>query len=78
MADKKHEAHDAPLWARAKHFKPQGFYTPQLMRYATDGLIRTSNIRRPGQTRGIRLFHVGDVEALITAGIEQPLKDISR
>jgi hypothetical protein len=58
-------------WARAKAIRvSHGLTAPQLMRYADDGLIRTSHIRRPGQTRGVRLFHVGDIDALITASIE--------
>jgi hypothetical protein len=58
-------------WARAKAIRAShGLTAPQLMRYAGDGLIRTSHIRRPGQTRGIRLFHIGDINALIAASIE--------
>lgn len=58
-------------WRRAKSIRAShGLTAPQLMRYADDGLIRTSHIRRPGQTRGIRLFHMGDIDALITASIE--------
>ncbi len=41
------------------------------MRYAEAGLIRTSHIRRPGQTRGVRLFSLTDIERLITDGIEK-------
>jgi hypothetical protein len=40
------------------------------MRYAEEGLIRTSHIRRPGQTRGVRLFHLGDIDRLIADSIE--------
>jgi hypothetical protein len=59
----------APEWAQAKYFKPT-FGPSQLSRFAADGLIRTSSVKRPGQTRGVRLFHVGDVQALIRNGIE--------
>jgi hypothetical protein len=48
------------------------------MRYAADGMIRTSHIRRPGQTRGIRLFHVGDIERLVASNVEEPKKEASR
>lgn len=40
------------------------------MRHAAEGLIRTSHIKRPGQTRGVRLFHLGDIERLIADSIE--------
>ncbi len=42
------------------------------MRYADEGLIRTSHVKRPGQTRGIRFFHLGDLHQLISAGIQTP------
>ena len=58
-------------WARAKAIRAShGLTAPQLRRYADDGLIRTSHIRRPGHTRGVRLFHIGDIDALIAASIE--------
>ena len=58
-------------WAKAKLIREtHGITAPQLRRYAEDGLIRTSNIRRPGQTRGIRLFNVADVDRLIAASVE--------
>ena len=58
-------------WGRAKAIREsRGLTAPQLRRYADDGLIRTSHIRRPGQTRGVRLFHIGDIDALIAASIE--------
>ena len=59
-------------WAKAKNIREtRGITAPQLQRYAADGLIRTSNIRRPGQTRGIRLFSMADVDRLIEASVEQ-------
>jgi hypothetical protein len=62
-------------WSRAKPIlASRGITAPQLMRYAQDKLVRTSHIRRPGQTRGVRLFHLGDIDALITANIETPNK----
>lgn len=72
MLNKSHLEHALPKeWARAKAIRvSRGLTAPQLMRYAEDGLIRTSHIRRPGQTRGIRLFHLGDIDALIAASIE--------
>jgi hypothetical protein len=58
-------------WAAAKLIREtRGITAPQLRRYANEGLIRTSNIRRPGQVRGIRLFNVGDIDRLIEASIE--------
>lgn len=65
------EAHEKWEWARAKLIRQcKGITAPQLGRYAADGLIRTSHIRRPGQTRGVRLYNVGDLEKLINASIE--------
>jgi hypothetical protein len=65
------ETHQPHEWQRAKYFRTnRGLTAPQLTRYAEDGLIRTSHIRRPGQTRGVRLYHVGDVDRLITESIE--------
>ena len=74
-----HQPHDLPEWSRAKPIrKTHGLTAPQLMRYAADGMIRTSHIRRPGQTRGVRLFHVGDIERLVTSNVEEPKKEASR
>ena len=65
------ELHQLQEWQRAKYFRAtRGLTAPQLARYAEDKLIRTSHIRRPGQTRGVRLYHVGDVDRLINANIE--------
>lgn len=57
-------------WSRAKPLRALGYTPPQLMRFAAAGLIRTSHIRLPGQSRGIKLYHVGDLEQLVAAGIE--------
>ncbi|MEY3897688.1 MAG: hypothetical protein RLZZ214_3209 [Verrucomicrobiota bacterium] len=66
-----HEHHPLHEWGRAKQIRQShGLTAPQLARYADDGLIRTSHIRRPGQTRGVRLYHVGDLDRLIVASIE--------
>lgn len=66
-----HQEHHQHEWSRAKPIRTSyGFSFPQLMRYAEEDLIRTSHIRRPGQTRGVRLFHLGDLEKLINASIE--------
>jgi hypothetical protein len=68
-----HEQHQSNVWSRAKPiFKSRGITFPQLIRYAQDNLVRTSHIRRPGQTRGIRLFHLGDIDRLISENIETP------
>ena len=58
-------------WAKAKTIRETyGITAPQLRRYAEDGLIRTSNIQRPGQTRGIRLFSMADLDRLIESSVE--------
>ena len=58
-------------WAKAKLIREtHGITAPQLRRYAEAGLIRTSNIRRPGQTRGTRLFSMADVDRLIESSVE--------
>lgn len=73
MQQESHPHHLEQNWARAKQIRnSRGFTAPQLARYASDGLIRTSHIRRPGQTRGVRLFHIGDIDELIAASIELP------
>lgn len=61
-------------WASAKLIlETRGITAPQLRRYAADGLIRTSNILRPGYARGTRLYNVVDLDALIERSIaEQP------
>jgi hypothetical protein len=69
-----HDEHTLNEWSRAKAIRAsRGFTFPQLIRFAQDGLIRTSHIRRPGQTRGVRLFHVGDLDRLIEANVEVPV-----
>ncbi len=61
----------ASEWSPAKQIhKTYGITAPQLRRYAKDGMIRSSNIRRPGQVRGIRLFNLGDIDKLIEESIE--------
>jgi hypothetical protein len=71
-----HQEHPQPQWGRSKPIRlSHGLTAPQLMRYALDGLIRTSHIRRPGQTRGVRLFHLGDIDQLIASGIENSTPD---
>jgi hypothetical protein len=68
-----HDPHERREWSRAKPIRlSHGFTFPQLIRLARDGLIRTSHIRRPGQTRGVRLFNVFDLDRLITESIEPP------
>jgi hypothetical protein len=58
-------------WAAAKHIREtRGISAPQLRRYAGEGLIRTSNIRRTEQLRGIRLYNVRDIDRLIELSIE--------
>ena len=72
MHNERHDGHGSQEWGRAKSIRERnGLTAPQLMRYAEEGLIRTSHIRRPGQTRGVRLFHLGDIDGLIVASIEQ-------
>jgi hypothetical protein len=63
---------DRPTWGRAKLARASyGLTAPQLARYADENLIRTSHIRRPGQTRGVRLYNFDDIEQLILKGIER-------
>jgi hypothetical protein len=58
-------------WTKAKQIlETRGITAPQLRRYAADGLIRTSNILRPGQTRGTRLYNVRDLDRMIEMSIE--------
>jgi DNA-binding transcriptional MerR regulator len=58
-------------WARARVLRSRfGLTAPQLARYAQENLIRSSHIRRPGQTRGVRLYHVGDIERLIDSNLQ--------
>jgi len=72
MQHNKHSRHAQQEWTRAKKiWQLYGLSAPQLMRYARQGLIRTSHIRRPGQTRGVRFFDIGDIERLIAASVEQ-------
>jgi hypothetical protein len=47
----KHDLRNRNEWSRAKPIRAShGFTFPQLIRLAQFGLIRTSHIRRPGQT----------------------------
>ena len=69
---------DLSDWKRAKPLRLLGYSTPQLVRWAAAGLIRSSHIRLPGQTRGIRLYHVGDLKQLVAKGIEQSASEISK
>jgi hypothetical protein len=65
-----HQQH-RPTWGRAKLARASyGLSAPQLARYADENLIRTSHIRRTGQTRGVRLYNFDDIERLILNGIE--------
>lgn len=71
-----HDNHARPEWARAKSIRQNyGLTAPQLGRYAQEGLIQTSHVRRPGQTRGVRLYNLTDIESLIADGIEMPSED---
>lgn len=70
MQNHLHKLHE---WSRAKSIRAtHGFTFPQLIRLAKDGLIRTSHVKRPGQTRGVRLFHLGDLDRLILESVEPP------
>jgi hypothetical protein len=69
-------------WSKAKSIREtHGITAPQLRRYAQAGLIRTSNLRLPGQTRGSRLFNMADIDRLIELSIEpcapRPLRSLS-
>jgi len=59
-----------PVWVRPptkghEHFS--GFSRSKLYELATDRLIRSTSIRKPGQTKGTRLFHLGSVLDYIAA-----------
>lgn len=71
-------------WTSAKLIQEtRGITAPQLRRYAADGLIRTSNILRPGYARGTRLYNVVDLDTLIERSIQNtaagggPLKAVA-
>lgn len=67
-----------PEWASAKLIhETRGITAPQLRRYAREGLIRTSNILRPGHARGKRLFSVIDLDNLIERSIESRGQDMA-
>lgn len=60
--------HGYPIWVRPPksgtcHWT--GLSRSALYALATQGLIRTASIRKSGQTKGTRLFHVPSVLALI-------------
>ncbi|MCB1131639.1 MAG: hypothetical protein KDN05_10950 [Verrucomicrobiae bacterium] len=62
-----------PVWASAKQIRGRyGITVPQIRRYAEEGLVRTALITRHGMKKGIRLFHVEDLEHLIEISIEEP------
>lgn len=53
-----------PVWVRPpmgghEHFS--GFSRSKLYELASKGLIRSVSIRGPGETKGVRLFHLGSV-----------------
>lgn len=74
-----HKPHTDPLWSRAKLIRQKhGLSAPQLKRYAQDGLIRTSNIRRPGQVRGVRLYSLSDILRLIAESVEAPKESATK
>lgn len=53
-----------PVWVRcptrgAEHYT--GFRRSKLYELANAGLIRSTSIRKPGQIKGVRLFHLGSL-----------------
>lgn len=66
-----------PVWIRCPKSGPEhysGFSRAKLYELATAGAIRSVSIRKPGQVRGTRLFHLGSilqfVEHCETEGVE--------
>jgi hypothetical protein len=53
-----------PVWIRSPKSGPE-FYTGQsrsmLYQWAGEGNIRSVSIRKPGQVKGVRLFHLGSI-----------------
>ena len=57
-----------PVWIRAPkrgHEFFSGCSRAKLYQWAAKGFIRSVSIREPGQTRGVRVFHLGSVLAFI-------------
>ena len=58
-----------PVWIRAprnnslEHYS--GLSRAKLYELASEGFIRTVSIRKPGQVKGTRLFHLGSLLAFI-------------
>ncbi len=53
-----------PVWIRCPKSGPEhysGFSRAKLYELATSGAIRSVSIRKPGQVRGTRLFHLGSI-----------------
>tara|TARA_R110000868_G_scaffold5915_2_gene34400 strand:+ start:1546 stop:1881 length:336 start_codon:yes stop_codon:yes gene_type:complete len=56
--------HGIPVWGRApkKDVCPwTSFSRSKLYELASDGLIRSVSIRKPGQSKGTRLFHIQSI-----------------
>ncbi len=53
-----------PVWIRSPKSGPEhytGFSRAKLYEMAGDGKIRSVSIREPGQTKGVRLFHLASI-----------------
>jgi hypothetical protein len=63
-----------PIWVRAPRGGGpcpwSGLSRSTLYALASEGRIRTASIRAPGSLRGVRLFHLPSIMALIEASEE--------
>ena len=53
-----------PVWIRSPKSGPEhysGFSRAKLYELVGKGYIRSTSIREPGQTKGVRLFHLGSI-----------------
>ena len=69
MRQQHHVHHAESEWLRASSLKSRfGISPSQMRRYTEEGLVASSLILRPGQRRGVRLYRLADVLALIERG----------
>jgi hypothetical protein len=59
-----------PVWIRSPKTGPEyysGFTRSKLYQLAEEGKIRSTSIRKPGQVKGTRLFHLGSILEFVEA-----------
>ncbi len=69
-----------PIWVRAPVVGPErftGLTRPKLYELATKGHIKSASLREPGQTRGVRLFHLRSILDYIE-GVANSVSTITR